>query len=260
MNARRLFRSRTDRALAGIAGGMAEYLEVDPTVVRILWVLAAIFSGGLAVLLYIVLAFVIPANPYLPGAAPASAWGPSAPAGNGWGTGAPAGGPGAPGPSYATGYASGAAPAGVPAWNAGWNAEYERSRGVRVERPGRTGLIIGTVLIVFGAIALVDLVVPGWLSGALVVPGLLVALGVGLLVASLRGSRDGAVPAAGAATSVAFTPAEPPPGAVATDPAATPAPDAGPLADASPNAGPESAGYDDDATTGLPPQPGTDRA
>ena len=44
MNTRRLYRSRADRVLTGIAGGMAEYLEVDPTIVRILWVLAAIFT------------------------------------------------------------------------------------------------------------------------------------------------------------------------------------------------------------------------
>ena len=197
MNPRRLYRSRTDRVLTGIAGGMAEYLEVDPTIVRILWVLAAIFTGGLVLLLYIVLAFVIPVNPYQGGPIPA---GPGArgtrrrgrrPDGLGQPGAAPgtADGP-APGTAYATGYAAGA---GAAAWNPGWNAEYERSRAARTERPGRAGLIIGSVLIVFGVIALADVVIPGWLSGALVVPGLLVALGVGLLVASLRASSEPAV-------------------------------------------------------------------
>ena len=96
------------------------------------------------------------------------------------------------GTAYATGYAAG----GAPAWNPGWNAEYEQARAARTERPGRAGLIIGSVLIVFGVIALADVAIPGWLSGALVIPGLFVALGVGLLVASLRGSSEPAAAAA----------------------------------------------------------------
>ena len=202
MNPRRLFRSRTDRVLTGIAGGMAEYLEVDPTIVRILWVLATIFTGGLVLLLYIVLAFVIPVNPYQGGPVPAGAWGAGYAAGAGTpgqaGWTQPARRTGhdrtaaTSGAAYATGYAAG----GAPAWNPAWNAEYERSRAARTERPGRAGLIIGSVLIVFGVIALADVVIPGWLSGALVIPGLFVALGVGLLVASLRGSSEPATAAA----------------------------------------------------------------
>ena len=48
MNPRRLYRSRHDRQLAGVAGGMAEYLEVDPTVVRLLWILS-VFLGGFTI-------------------------------------------------------------------------------------------------------------------------------------------------------------------------------------------------------------------
>ena len=142
------------------------------------------------------LAFVIPVNPYQGGPVPAGAWGAGYAAGGGrpgqagWAQpGATPGTTGAAatsGAAYATGYAAG----GAPAWNPGWNAEYEQSRAARTERPGRAGLIIGSVLIVFGVIALADVVIPGWLSGALVIPGLFVALGVGLLVASLRGSSD----------------------------------------------------------------------
>lgn len=62
MNPRRLYRSRRDRRLAGVAGGIGEYLEIDPTVVRILWVLS-IFFGGLGIFLYIVMAFIVPLEP-----------------------------------------------------------------------------------------------------------------------------------------------------------------------------------------------------
>jgi phage shock protein C len=59
---RRLYRSTSNRMLAGVAGGIAEYFGIDPTVVRVLWVLAGIFppTAGAALLLYIVLAVVVP--------------------------------------------------------------------------------------------------------------------------------------------------------------------------------------------------------
>ncbi len=62
MNPRRLYRSRRDRQLAGVAGGMAEYLEIDPTVVRLVWILS-IFLGGFGILLYIIMAFIVPLDP-----------------------------------------------------------------------------------------------------------------------------------------------------------------------------------------------------
>jgi hypothetical protein len=104
------------------------------------------------------------------------------------------------------------------------------------------------VLIVFGVIALADLVIPGWISGALVIPGLFVALGVGLLVASLRGSSEG-TPAAAVATG---------PDGPTTEPAATSTPY---TADSPAEADPQPVvAYDDDATSTLPPQPGSDPA
>jgi phage shock protein C len=57
---KRLFRSKIDRKLAGICGGMGVYFSCDPTLIRVAWVLAAFLSGGLAVVAYLVLIFVIP--------------------------------------------------------------------------------------------------------------------------------------------------------------------------------------------------------
>jgi len=59
---KRLYRSNRDRVLFGVAGGMAEYFDVDPTLVRV--VLAALAMGGFGILLYIVAAVVIPERPY----------------------------------------------------------------------------------------------------------------------------------------------------------------------------------------------------
>jgi phage shock protein PspC (stress-responsive transcriptional regulator) len=55
---RKLYRSRRDRVLAGVCGGLAEYFDVDPTLVRVLTVIAAVFSGA-GLIAYIVLALVL---------------------------------------------------------------------------------------------------------------------------------------------------------------------------------------------------------
>lgn len=63
MNApKRLYRSQQQKMIWGICGGIAEYLSLDPTVVRLLFVLAAIVWGG-GVLAYVVLYFVMPEVP-----------------------------------------------------------------------------------------------------------------------------------------------------------------------------------------------------
>ena len=58
----RLYRSRTDRMLVGVAGGMARYVDLDPSVVRVIWALL-VLAGGAGLLLYIVAAIVIPEEP-----------------------------------------------------------------------------------------------------------------------------------------------------------------------------------------------------
>lgn len=70
----RLYRSRGDRMLLGVAGGMARYLDLDPSLVRIVWALLVI-AGGAGILLYIIAAIVIPEEPpgWVPGSAPPSA-------------------------------------------------------------------------------------------------------------------------------------------------------------------------------------------
>lgn len=60
---RRLYRSPDDRVLAGVAGGMAEAYEMDPAVVRIVWALLILFTGGIFLILYIVMAVVVPLRP-----------------------------------------------------------------------------------------------------------------------------------------------------------------------------------------------------
>ncbi len=59
---KRLYRSRKDRSVAGVCGGVADYLGVDPTLVRILWVIFAL-AGGPGLILYIIMAAVVPEEP-----------------------------------------------------------------------------------------------------------------------------------------------------------------------------------------------------
>ena len=61
----RLYRSQVDRMLTGVAGGMAEYLRVDPVIVRMLWVVAVFLSSGVGLLVYLALAIVMPTAPQL---------------------------------------------------------------------------------------------------------------------------------------------------------------------------------------------------
>lgn len=58
----RLYRCRHDRKIAGVASGVAEYFDLDPTVVRVAWFLS-IFFGGLGIFVYIVMALIVPLEP-----------------------------------------------------------------------------------------------------------------------------------------------------------------------------------------------------
>lgn len=59
----RLYRSRDERMLAGVAGGLGEHFDLDPTIVRLGWALAFLATGPLAILLYVICALVIPREP-----------------------------------------------------------------------------------------------------------------------------------------------------------------------------------------------------
>src|SRR3989344_4165484 len=57
---KKLFRSRKNRMIAGICGGIGEYLEIDPTVVRLIWVLLVFLSFGAAIIAYIIAWIIVP--------------------------------------------------------------------------------------------------------------------------------------------------------------------------------------------------------
>ena len=59
---KKLYRSRSDRRLAGVCGGLAAYFNIDPTLIRLLFVLGLIFVGG-TLFAYIILMIIIPEEP-----------------------------------------------------------------------------------------------------------------------------------------------------------------------------------------------------
>lgn len=143
-----LFRSTTDRVLAGVAGGLAELWDLDPALVRVVWALLVPLTGGLALLAYIVLAIVVPEGP------PRSL------------SSAAAGDVESPADEVAP-RAGTSADAAVPA---------RRARG-----RGSTGLIAGVALILAGVYLLLQEYLPGF-EPERFWPFVLVGLGVALLV------------------------------------------------------------------------------
>lgn len=57
---KRLYRSRTNRILGGVCGGLSAYSDIDPNLIRILWVVLTLLSVGIGVIAYIVAWILIP--------------------------------------------------------------------------------------------------------------------------------------------------------------------------------------------------------
>src|SRR3989304_5158096 len=136
----RLYRCRHGRRIAGVASGVAEFFDLDPTIVRVVWFLS-IFFGGLGIFVYIAMALIVPLEP-MSDVTPAEA------AGEGADPAAIA----PPGPPHAP------------------------------RQPGRWSLFFGYALILLGAIALVDAVLPAWESWRYLGPAFLIGIGA-ILVA-----------------------------------------------------------------------------
>lgn len=56
----RLHRSTQNRIIAGVCGGLGEYLNIDPTVVRFIWAIVTLISVGFGLVLYIIAALIFP--------------------------------------------------------------------------------------------------------------------------------------------------------------------------------------------------------
>jgi len=143
----RLYRHPTDRVIAGVAGGLAAWLNVDPSLVRIAWVLLAIFSGGVFAVVYVVMMVVVPLPPpgWIP--RPRNAGGPGPGAAPGWQPGTT--GAGSAGPASTPPPAGASTPPPAP----GSIRPPAASRGPSA---GNAGVVTGVVLIGVGLWFLVD--------------------------------------------------------------------------------------------------------
>lgn len=165
----RLYRSRDDRMIAGVAGGVAEHLDADPSIIRIVWALLIFLTGGLALLVYIVMAVVVPERPA--GMDPAMT--PSEPS-------TPASDEPVPAGSWR-------APDGSTVPMATTTARPPRRRRDPADR-ARTGLIVGVVLIGLGGLALIRQFLPTF-GLDLWWPSLLVGLGIVLIIVAVMPGR-----------------------------------------------------------------------
>lgn len=166
----RLHRSVDDRVIAGVCGGLATRLALDPSLVRVLWVVVDLVSGIFPLLvLYVIMAAVVPEEPGgFAGAAPSPTPDPATIPADPTVAGAPA--PAAP----------------PPAWYQGSSGERPRHRGRRDHDPLPTA-IGGLVLVALGVYFLVrDRLAVDW--GVVGAAGLL-ALGAVVILAALRPRR-----------------------------------------------------------------------
>ncbi|MCI8843750.1 MAG: PspC domain-containing protein [Oscillospiraceae bacterium] len=62
MNGKRLYLSNTDKKLAGVCGGIAEFFGIDPTIIRVLWIICSLLFGS-GILAYLICWLVIPRQP-----------------------------------------------------------------------------------------------------------------------------------------------------------------------------------------------------
>ena len=57
---KKLYRSKSNKMIAGVCGGLAEYLNVDPTLIRVIWALVTLGSAGVGLIAYIICAVIMP--------------------------------------------------------------------------------------------------------------------------------------------------------------------------------------------------------
>ena len=144
---RRLYRCRENRVLAGVASGVAEFFDLDPTLVRVLWFISILF-GGIGLIVYIGMAIIVPIEPLAIDGSGVVDHGPT----SGEGTLLAAEG------------------------------HHHAAHG-----DGRGTMFVGLVLILFGGLALIDTLLPGWVdAGRYLVPAFVVGLGVLLVANAVR--------------------------------------------------------------------------
>jgi len=62
---KRLYKSHTNKVISGVCGGLGEYFNFDPSIIRLIWVLISVFTAGFGgIIAYIICAVILPNKPY----------------------------------------------------------------------------------------------------------------------------------------------------------------------------------------------------
>lgn len=146
---KKLYRSSRDRMLGGIAGGLAEYFEIDSTLVRILFVIT-LFIGGTGVIAYLLLWIVVPEAPLVFNQNQTS-------------------------PPFND------IPQQPPAPEGSQNADIENYLRVQEEKKKKRVMFAGVILILLGLVFMADNLIPRFHASD-IVPLLIIAAGVGILI------------------------------------------------------------------------------
>ena len=159
MERKRLYRSITDKKIGGVCGGLADYFDIDPLLVRLLFIILVIVAGG-GVLLYLILWIITPEQPVFTDQSQSQQKAAD-----------PEPRQEAPRDTYES------RPKDIP------------QQMTRTERKHRGSLVGALVLITLGVLFLADEFIPSISFGDLW-PVILIVIGVGLLINSMTGRRD----------------------------------------------------------------------
>jgi phage shock protein C len=164
MENHRLYRSVEHRVIGGVAGGLAEYFDIDPVIVRLVFVIVALAGGG-GLLVYLILWIVLPENiaPNFAYQQPKPGYAPSEPSPE-----------------------AGANNSGDPEWKEKTDSSFNSSFNAGRRERNTGGLIGGLVLITLGSLFLIDRFVPDIDFGDMW-PVLLVVIGAVLIATNLSG-------------------------------------------------------------------------
>jgi phage shock protein C len=204
VNSNRLYRSANDRIISGVAAGVADYFEVDPVLVRVLWLVSVPVTAGVTLLAYIVMMIAVPVepeewpqpSPWAPGGDPAGFQ-----AGFQAGYSAPAGAAGgrAAEESSATTEAGTAAPF-APGFSTDWRSQHRQERWQRrqerrqerwqrrSESRGGGAIAFGLLLIILGGAFAWNQIDPRF-NLSLAWPIAIMAVGAVMIVSSVGRSR-----------------------------------------------------------------------
>ena len=168
---KKLFRSARDKMIGGVAGGLGDYFDIDPTIVRLVFVLS-VFVGGAGFIAYIIMWIVVPQGPYPPYNMYSNIPPQNSEPGAGTNSDSAAGSGSDP--------ESGSTPKSDTPPNPNWDY-YQQPKDHSLKKGGTSGI----VLIIFGIFLLFMTMIPR-IHFPDIFPIALIALGIGLLINAIK--------------------------------------------------------------------------